>query len=233
VSEYAIPSQIASKVYFTGYFPWKIPSVQGCQCLRRSIGHTGGKKFVLVTAGGGGDGYKIFDTYLTMLESKPHCVFKSMIITGPLLADDLYNHLAIRARKLKMRIVKFYRKMEKAILAADCVVSMGGYNTMCEIISAVRPSLIIPRSTPRGDQLIRARLFAAQGFSEFIPWETVNARSMREKINLLLAQALEYEAQLRKFPMTAFDVINSRIQAFSNSRFHRQATLSGHETTPV
>jgi len=85
-----------------------------------------------------------------MLESEPHCVFKSMIITGLLLADDLYNHLAIRARKLKVRI------------------------------------------------------------------------------NLLLAQALEYEAQLRKFPMTAFDVINSRIQAFSNSRFHRQAALTGH-----
>ena len=40
---------------------------------------------------------------------------------------------------------------------ADCVVSMGGYNTMCEIVSARRPSLILPRSTPRQEQAIRAR----------------------------------------------------------------------------
>ncbi len=182
--------------------------------LRRSMGIPPGEKFVLVTAGGGGDGYKVIDTYLTMLETLPHPEFKSMIVTGPLLAEDLYDQLAVRARKLKVRIVKFYRKMEKAILAADCVVSMGGYNTLCEIICAARPSLIVPRSNPREEQLIRARIFAAKGLLEYIPWETVDADGMREKIRLLLENTLDYEEQLRKFPMTAFDVINSRIRAF-------------------
>ena len=213
IREYAIPDQIVPKIHFTGYIPRQIPRMQNRPRLRRSMGIPPGKKFVLVTAGGGGDGYKVIDTYLTMLETLPHPEFKSIIVTGPLLAEDLFDQLAVRARKLKVRIIKFYRKMEKAILAADCVVSMGGYNTLCEVICAARPSLIIPRSNPREEQLIRARIFADKGLLEYIPWETVDADGMRRKILLLLENTLDYEAQLHKFPMTAFEVINSRIRA--------------------
>ena len=33
---------------------------------------------------------------------------------------------------------------------------MGGYNTFCEILSFDRPALIVPRTVPRREQLIRA-----------------------------------------------------------------------------
>jgi predicted glycosyltransferase len=214
IREYAIPDPIAAKVHFTGYIPRQIPRMRNRPRIRRGMGIAADEKFVLVTTGGGGDGYKVLDTYLTMLEGLPQPEFKSMIITGPLLAEDLYEQLAIRAHKLKVRITKFYRKMEKAILAADCVVSMGGYNTMCEIICAARPSLIIPRSTPREEQLIRARIFADQGLLEYIPWETIDAETMRTQINALLGSTAHYEKNLRAFPMTAFDVIKTRIRAF-------------------
>lgn len=216
IKEYAIPEKIAPKVHFTGYIPRQIPRIQNRPRLRRSMGIEPEEKFVLVTTGGGGDGYKVVDTYLTMLEALPHQEFRSMLITGPLLAEDLYDQLAARAHKLKVRIVKFYRKMEKAILAADCVVSMGGYNTMCEIICAARPSLVIPRSTPREEQLIRARIFQDKGLLQYIPWEEVDADSMHGKIRLLLDNAPQYAARLREFPMTAFTVINNRIQAFGD-----------------
>lgn len=214
IREYAIPGEIVPKMHFTGYIPRQIPRPGNRPRLRRSMGISPGEKFVLVTSGGGGDGYRVADTYLTMLEALPHPEFKSMIVTGPLLAEELYDQLAARAHKLKVRIVKFYRKMEKAILAADCVVSMGGYNTMCEIICAARPSLVIPRSTPRQEQLIRARIFAARGLLEYIPWEEITAPEMLAKIRLLLSHPGRYEKPLGDFPMTAFDVINSRIRAF-------------------
>ncbi|MBU4525050.1 MAG: glycosyltransferase [Proteobacteria bacterium] len=214
VREYEIPAHIASKIHFTGYIPRQIPRIQHRPRLRRGMNIAPGEKFVLVTAGGGGDGYKVVDSYLTMLETLPHPPFKSMIVTGPMLAENLYDQLAARARKLKVRICKFYRKMEKAILAADCVVSMGGYNTMCEIVGAARPSLIIPRSVPREEQLIRARLFAARGLLEYIPWETVEPAPMLAHIEKLLHEPAPYEAALAGFPMTAFDIINQRIQSF-------------------
>ena len=218
VEEYAIPKHIESKIHFTGYIPRHIPHQRNRPALRRELGLCPADKLVLVTTGGGGDGYKVIDTYLSMLESQTACDFKSMIVTGPLLAEDLYDQLAARAHKLKVRIVKFYRKMEKAILAADCVVSMGGYNTMCEIVCAARPSLIVPRSSPREEQLIRARIFAEKGLLEYIPWETVEADQMLAKIRVLLSNTLDYEKQLATFPMTAFEVINRRIQAFGEEQ---------------
>lgn len=214
IKEYAMPPSIAPKVQFTGYIPRQIPLLRNRSRLRRGMGISPGEKFVLVTTGGGGDGYKVLDTFLTMLETKAQQEFKSMIITGPLLAEELYDQLAARAHKLKVRIVKFYRKMEKAILAADCVVSMGGYNTMCEIICAARPSLVVPRSTPREEQLIRARLFAAKGLLEYLPWEEVDALQMQDKLTLLLDNPDRYGEPLSRFPMTAFAAINSRIHAF-------------------
>jgi predicted glycosyltransferase len=33
---------------------------------------------------------------------------------------------------------------------------MGGYNTFCEILSVDRPAVIVPRTRPRREQLIRA-----------------------------------------------------------------------------
>ena len=41
--------------------------------------------------------------------------------------------------------------------AAVAVVAMGGYNTFCEILSFNKPALLLPRSTPRQEQLIRAK----------------------------------------------------------------------------
>lgn len=211
VREYEIPDNIAAKMHFTGYIPRQIPRAQHRPRIRRSMSVAPDDTFVLVTAGGGGDGRKVVDTYLTMLETLPHPKLKSMIVTGPMLAEDAYDELATRARRLKVRICKFYRKMEKAILAADCVVSMGGYNTMCEIICAARPALIIPRSKPRTEQIMRSRIFARRGMLEYIPWETVNRVEMREKLLTILENPARYIQCMHDFPMTAFEVINERV----------------------
>lgn len=40
---------------------------------------------------------------------------------------------------------------------------MGGYNSVCEVLSLGRPALIVPRVRPRAEQVIRAERLAAQG----------------------------------------------------------------------
>ena len=213
IKEYDIPDYLTEKIRFTGYIPRQMPGDRKRPRLRRNLGLQPDEKLVLVTAGGGGDGAKVIVTYLSMLENMPLANIKSMIVTGPLLAEESYDAFAARAHKVKARIMKFNRKMENAIAAADCVVSMGGYNTMCEIISAGRPSLIVPRLAPREEQYIRARIFASRGLLEFIPWDTVDSAGMREKILLLLGDSEKYQERLNNFKMTAFDVINNRINA--------------------
>jgi predicted glycosyltransferase len=51
---------------------------------------------------------------------------------------------------------------------ADVIVSMAGYNTICELLSFRRPAVLVPRGNPVGEQLLRARLFAARGYFTYV-----------------------------------------------------------------
>jgi predicted glycosyltransferase len=104
--------------------------------------------------------------------------------------------------------------MEKLMAAADLVISMGGYNTLCEVISQGTLSLVIPRETPRTEQLIRARAFRQQGLIDYIPWNDLSTRQLRTKIDALLANPDPYHEALSRFRFTGIDSMRSRIRAF-------------------
>ena len=90
----------------------------------------------MVTTGGGGDGYPVMDAFLSMIEAaKGEIPFRSVLITGPFMPEALRKEVIRRAGKLKIRAFHFYRHMEKLLAAADLAVCMGGYNTLCEILS--------------------------------------------------------------------------------------------------
>ena len=57
--------------------------------------------------------------------------------------------------------------MERAV----GVVAMGGYNTFCEILSLDKRALLVPRSTPRREQLIRATRAQALGLVRMLNTE--------------------------------------------------------------
>jgi predicted glycosyltransferase len=45
---------------------------------------------------------------------------------------------------------------------------MAGYNTICEILAYRKPALVVPRTEPRTEQLIRAERFAALGLVDML-----------------------------------------------------------------
>ena len=57
--------------------------------------------------------------------------------------------------------------------AADLIVSRAGANSICEILALRKPNVLIPlsASASRGDQILNARSFAGQGFSEVLEEE--------------------------------------------------------------
>ena len=69
---------------------------------------------------------------------------------------------------------------------------MGGYNTLCEILSQGRPSLVVPRETPRLEQRIRAEMFCRQGLVEFLPWVELSPETLRHRLARLLEAAGPY-----------------------------------------
>lgn len=218
IVEYEIPGTVSQKMVFTGYIPRKVPNPEEIRKEKRRHCLAEREPLVVVTTGGGGDGYPVMDAFLSMLESFGTPVpFRSILITGPFMPKKQRTDVHRRARTVGVRCFHFYRQMEKVLAAADLVISMGGYNTLCEILSQKTMPLIIPRETPRREQLIRAERFHAHGIAEYIPWNALTPVVLREKVLHLLAHPRSREAAIDRFPMTGFEVMRQRLNVFRSA----------------
>jgi predicted glycosyltransferase len=113
--------------------------------------------FLLVTPGGGGDGERLVDWVLTALEYDRAIPHRVLIVSGPFMNGGRRGRFQARAARLaQVSMVDFVPGMERLMASAAGVVAMGGYNTFCEILSFDKPALIVPRTTPRLEQFIRA-----------------------------------------------------------------------------
>jgi predicted glycosyltransferase len=141
--------------------------------------------YVLVTAGGGGDGFHLLKSYLESLRG-PAPAFESLVVTGPMMDDASKRKIECLARGLRVRVMEFRADMERLIRDAGAVVSMGGYNTTVELLVAHKPALIVPRVEPRVEQLIRAEQLADMGLVDMIHPRDLTPRLMRSKVEKLL-----------------------------------------------
>jgi predicted glycosyltransferase len=119
-----------------------------------------------------------------------------------------------RARRLGVRTYHFYRQMEKLLAAADLVISMGGYNTICEILSQKTVSLVIPREAPRREQLLRAQAMAGRHLVDYIPWAQLSPQTMRRKVQSLLDTPQQCLKAVYSFRLTGIDVMCQRLMGF-------------------
>jgi predicted glycosyltransferase len=217
IREYSIPESISRKMTFTGYIARKVPGKAAASRIKEKYVHKDGKKLVVVTTGGGGDGYAMMDMFLSMLESETRPPsFKSVLITGPFMPKKESDEIIARAKKLGLRTWRFYRGMEEILAAADLVVSMGGYNTVCEVLTQRTVSLIIPRETPRKEQLIRAQVLRGRNMVDYISMNSFSPQILRDKLLDLLRCPEPYKGAMSRFELTGLDVMSKRLQAFKN-----------------
>jgi predicted glycosyltransferase len=215
VMEYDISDSISRKMVFTGYIPRKVPTENAVQKIRKEQGVKAGEKLILVTTGGGGDGYKVMKTYLSMLETYDTSIpFKSILITGPFMPKHHRKKIHKRAKQLKIRNFHFYRNIEKLMAAADVVVTMGGYNTLCEILSLGAVSLIVPREHPRKEQLIRAKILNREKLAAYLPWNECTPEAMRDRLHALLEDSFRVRHAINAFKMTGIETICRRLESF-------------------
>lgn len=109
--------------------------------------------FVLTMVGGGSDGAALCRVAAQATVPDGH---QHVIVTGPQMSD------ADRAsiQRLASRGVTVLPSVPDGlamIRSASAVVSMAGYNTVCEVMSTCTPALLVPREVPRQEQIIRAR----------------------------------------------------------------------------
>ena len=187
VSEYLFPVSVADKVEYCGYVR-KSPGAQTRDEVRRELRLEPHEKLVLVTPGGGQDGYKIIDHYLTGLSGHSlNHQLRSLIICGPELSAAQRRELAQRAAlNPRTEFREFTSDPMSYLGAADAVISMGGYNTVCEVLSLRQRAVVIPRVRPTEEQWIRAERMARLGLLQMIHPDLLTPQGLMNSLHGLL-----------------------------------------------
>jgi len=154
----AIKPQVSAKTRYTGYLPRQLPEQTDTETINFPT-----KPYILVTPGGGGDGVEMVDWVMRAYESCAQ-LMPALFVLGPFMAATERNNFLQRAENLPhVTVITFSNHLEHLMAGSEAVVAMGGYNTFCEILSFDKAALILPRSQPRQEQLIRAQNAAAIG----------------------------------------------------------------------
>ncbi|MCZ4269138.1 Mlr3248 protein [Tritonibacter mobilis] len=143
-----LSKEAQARMHWTGY-------------LRRDLGEVGEppeQPYVLITPGGGGDGAMMVDLAISAYERDPTLTPRAVLVYGPFLSGETRAAFEDRVAALDGRVtaVGFESQIETLFAGAQGVICMGGYNTFCEVLSFDKPAVIVPRTTPRLEQWIRA-----------------------------------------------------------------------------
>jgi predicted glycosyltransferase len=154
-----------------------------------------GRPIVLVTAGGGGDGFFLMDAYLRALERLPSASLHSVVVTGPLMSGEQNRVLRRRtAGRPDVELIDYTTDLVPSLRAADLVVSMAGYNTSAEILALRKRAILVPRAAPRAEQRLRAHLLARMGAVFSIEPDDDLAQKLAELIPAALASPARQES---------------------------------------
>ena len=188
VREYEFPKAVAAKTCYCGYITRNRSDIQASG-LRQAVSRSG-RPVILVTAGGGGDGYALMDGYLRALNEIVHGTAQSILVLGPLMGIEERQALEqAAAQQPDVQIIPYTTELAALIGSADLVVSMCGYNTTAEILAAKKPAILVPRAAPRAEQRLRATLLSNLGLVWVVQPEKNWVARLAELIQAALAGA--------------------------------------------
>src|SRR3954462_4020306 len=143
--------------------------------------------YLLATVGGGHDGFRVLEEVLQAIRLEPlGC--STLVITGPLMAKSQIQTLRSLASGADAQVVEFRGDMDRVLAGAKAVVGMAGYNTVAETLRARRPGLLVPRTRPSQEQLVRAQAVSQQPGYFMLDPDDLTPQTMRAA----LAELLEF-----------------------------------------
>jgi len=220
IREYGIPADVARKARFVGYIPRNGRKALPGALKARFAPRTG--RLVVVTLGGGGDGNLVLRSFLEGYESLgENPAFEVVAVTGPLMSPGKRERFREWAGRLPgLRLLEYTDEMPDLLEAADFVVSMGGYNTMCELASAGARALIVPRTFPRKEQLVRAQRLAARGVVDYLSSSQPSPAELIERVT----EGLEKPRPKRGWGLE-FTGLEQSVEALTQPRQRRSPQL--------
>lgn len=99
---------------------------------------------------------------------------------------------------------------------ADLVISRAGANAICELLALHKPNILIPlpARSSRGDQILNAKSFEAQGFSLVIDEDDLTTHLLVEKVTeLFFTRQSYYDTMSRSGQLNSIETIVELIQS--------------------
>ena len=104
---------------------------------------------------------------------------------------------------------------------ADVVISRAGANAICELLALKKPNILIPlpAASSRGDQLLNAASFEAQGYSIVLNEDDITTNLLVDKVHELYFNRQNYvDAMSKSHQMDAVKTIMELINAAADKK---------------
>ena len=109
--------------------------------------------------------------------------------------------------------------------AADVVLSMGGYNTVCELLTLHKRAVVVPRIRPGQEQALRAERMAARGLLRMLHPEQLAPDMLWAMLRAELA------AHARHAPLPRMNALDGLARV--TAAIFAAIDVAGHEPTPI
>ena len=167
---------VSAKTVYTGYLQ-RLPETIAVEDMIRNT------PYLLITPGGGRDGAELVDLVISTYTQNQSLPYHAVIVLGPFMHADDRQRFHARAEEMSsVTLFDFHSRMESLIAGAAGMITMGGYNTFCEILSFDKPALVFPRTVPRTEQLIRCLRAEELGILTVLDPDTATSEILRERI---------------------------------------------------
>jgi predicted glycosyltransferase len=223
--EYQFPSKSHEKVRFCGYIAREAGRTSR-QLLRQQLGF-GNERLVLVTTGGGEDGYHLLKCYLQGLKNQETMAnTKTLVICGPEMIESQRNHIHALINDCSNVVVQnFTDDMMACMDAADLVISMGGYNTVCELLTLRKRAIVVPRVLPVQEQWIRAERMSKLGLLRTIHPDDITPSNLMDTVQEELSKVNVHPQNLYQINLNGLSGVCNSIYKLMNGNLDAASPL--------
>jgi predicted glycosyltransferase len=138
----------------------------------------------------GGGGKDSFSTAHTFLKAFPFLLqdmrLRALVLTGPHMSPAERADLVAQSSAYPVEILSSVQDATLLLQQAAAVVTMAGYNSLCEVLAWRKKALVVPRAGPSAEQRIRSQVFSQRHLVRMLDPDDLTPERLAQELRLLL-----------------------------------------------